>query len=265
MRTDSKNTAANVTDSHDDSDHRKARRAPSSLSISAVVKGKDVNFKPWSETADITSLSSSGAGFFITVPCTVGQLVSLIMPMPPQFRKYDLDKRLYRVWGLVQYCYESGGEDSPGFHVGVALIGKDAPESYTMSPQQSYRVSGMERNGLWKVEELEGTFTKRSSTRYWNAIDTTLYQLDDEQRTVATEKTVTENISQSGALVFSELRVAVGDRIKLQSNSPSYSGLCVVRHRRIGPDDRTRLHLEFVDDAFPILEIETPIEEAGEH
>jgi hypothetical protein len=180
-------------------------------------------------------------------------------------RRYDQEKRLYRVWGLVQHCYEAGGEGSSGFHVGVALIGKEAPDSYAVRPNQCYRVSGMARNGLWKVEELEQTFKTRSSIRYWNSIETSLYQLDDQQHPIAAEKTVTENISETGALVFSDLRVAAGDRIKFQTNSPPFSSLCIVRHRRIGADDRTRIHLEFVDNSFPILEIEAPIEEEGEH
>ena len=240
-------------------------RPPVTPKLSAVIKGKDRNLKPWSETADVTSLSSSGAGFFLTVPCEVGCLVSLLLPMPVGLRKYDHEKRLYRVWGLVQHCYEAGGDNSTGFHVGVALIGKEAPAGNVLQPNRSYRVSGMDRNGLWKVEEVDRSFRKRSSMRYWNAIETTLYQLDEELHHISVEKTVTENISETGASVFSELRIAVGDRIRFVSSAPAFSSLSVVRHRRIGIDDRTRIHLEFVGDYFPILEIESPVEEAGEH
>ena len=137
--------------------------------------------------------------------------------MPVGLRKYDHEKRLYRVWGLVQHCYEAGGDNSTGFHVGVALIGKEAPESNLSQPNQPYRVSGMDRNGLWKVEELERSFRKRSSMRYWNAIEASLYQLDEELHHISAEKTITENISETGASVFSELRIAVGDRIKFVS------------------------------------------------
>ena len=185
--------------------------------------------------------------------------------MPADLRKYDHEKRLYRIWGLVQYCYEAGGDNLTGFHVGVALIGKNAPVSNLLRPNQSYRVSGMDRNGLWKVEELERPFIKRSSVRYWNAIETSLYQLDDRLRHVSSEKTITENISETGASVFSDLRIAVGDRIKFTSISPSFSSLSIVHHRRIGIDDRTRIHLEFVENSFPILEIESPVEQVGEH
>lgn len=252
------------TEAGETSSDRKISRANSLPELNAVIKGKDAHFKPWSETAAVTSLSSSGAGLFVPVPCVAGQLVSLIVAMPMHLRKYDNDKRLYRVWGLVQYCYESGG-DSNGYHIGVALIGKNAPDSYTTSPMQSYRVSGMDRNGLWKVEELETSFKQRSSVRYWNSIETSIFQLDEELHSIASEKTVTENISESGATVYSELRVSVGDRIKIQTSSPPFSSLSVVRHRRIGIDDRTRIHLEFIENPFPILDIEAPIEEGGEH
>src|SRR5262249_35595441 len=162
---------------------------------------KDRNFRPWSETADATSLSSNGAGFFLSKECAVGRLISLIMAMPEHLRKYDHDKRLYRIWGLVQYCYEAGGDEASGFHVGVALIGRDAPESYQKNPMQSFRVAGMDRNGLWKIEELETSFKPRTSVRYWNSIEASLNQLDEEQHPIAVERTVTENISETGASV----------------------------------------------------------------
>jgi PilZ domain-containing protein len=229
------------------------------------VKGKDANFRAWSDTASLTSLSTSGAGLFLGRGCSVGCLVSLMLPMPIHLRRYDHDKRFYRVWGLVQHCYEAGGSDETGFHVGVALIGRDAPESYMQNPAQCYRVAGMDRHGLWRVEELETTFMKRGAVRYWNSIEASLYQLDDELRSLVAEQTVTENISETGASVFSELRISVGDKIKFQTSDPAFSSLCVVRHRRIGPDNRTRVHLQFVENTFPVLEVEDPIEEDGEH
>jgi len=243
----------------------KARIVKATPNLSVVIKGKDRNFRPWSETANATSLSNNGAGFFLSRECPVGCLVSLIMAMPPHLRGYDHDKRLYRIWGLVQYCYEAGGKNASGFHVGVALIGRDAPESYVTNPMQSYRVAGMDRNGLWKIEELETSFVQRTSVRYWNSIETAIYQLDEEQHTIAAEKTITENISETGASVFSDLRMAVGDRLKFKTSSPPFSSIAVVRRRRIGVDDRTRLHVEFLENAFPVLEIEAPIEEEGEH
>jgi hypothetical protein len=255
-----------LLDGHDQADNRRILRSgrlPPRMSV--VIKGKDKNFRPWSEKAVVTSLSGSGAGFFMSRDCSTGSLVSLIMTMPQHLRRYEHNKRLYRVWGLVQYCYEAAGDEDAGFHVGVALIGKEPPESYLKHPSQSYRVAGMNRDGLWRVVELDGTYQQRNSVRYWNSLEVSLYQLDEKRRSIAAEKTVTENVSEYGASVFSDLRVSVGDRIKFQCSSPPFSGLSIVRHRRIGVDDRTRLHLEFVENAFPILDVEAPIEEDGEH
>jgi hypothetical protein len=234
--------------------HAHKQNAASKPNLTAIVKGKDEKFTAWSENSEVTSLSSSGAGIFIPVPCPVGCIVSLMLPMPAEMRRYDLDKRLYRVWGLVQYCHAAVNGPA-GYHVGVALIGKDAPESYAKNPMQSYRVCGMRKSGLWKIEELDNSFKQRTSARYWNSIEGLIVLLDDAMKSREQENVVTENISESGAAVFSELRVAVGDRIKFQTHSPLFSSLSVVRDRRIGVDDRMRIHLEFVENPYPILEI----------
>src|SRR5690348_16308367 len=113
---------------------KKAVSSNGTSKISAVIKGKDAKFRPWSETAAVTSLSGSGAGFFLSRQCIVGRLISLILPMPIHLRRYDYDKQLYRTWGLVQYCYKAGGDEEAGYHVGVALIGQEAPESYHANP-----------------------------------------------------------------------------------------------------------------------------------
>lgn len=239
-----------------------AGNGASPQNLTAVIKGKDEKFASWSESAEVTSLSSSGAGLFLPVACSVGRLVSLMLAMPPLLRRYDHDKKLYRVWGLVQYCYEAGGESS-GFHVGVALIGKDAPESYSQDPMQSYRVCGTRKNGLWRIDELDTSFKQRASARYWNSIEGSIFLLDDEMHSKAQQDVVTENISETGAAVFSDLRVAVGDRIRFRTTAPSFSSLSVVRDRRIGIDDRMRIHLEFVENAFPILELKEKRETKG--
>src|SRR5262249_12478253 len=154
----------------------KPRRRNTTPKLTAVVKGRDARKKPWSDTAEVTSLSNNGAGLFMDQECIVGRLVSLIMPMPEDMRCYDHDKRFYRIWGLVQYCYRAGGDQEPGFHVGVALIGKDAPESYTRNALQSYRIIGSDRSGLWKVEELDTSFEPRKSPRQWRSVDVRLFR-----------------------------------------------------------------------------------------
>jgi hypothetical protein len=246
------------------SDHQPSRRRNSTPKLTAVVKGRDSRKKPWSETAKITSLSNNGAGLFMSQDCIVGRLVSLIMPMPEEMRSYDHDKRFYRIWGLVQYCYKTGGDEETGFHVGVALVGKDAPESYTKNCLQSYRIIGSDRHGLWKIDELDSSFEPRRAHRQWRSIDVRLFRLDAGQNTVASERTVTENVSETGASVFTDLRISVGDRLRFQTSSPEFTSIAVVRHRRIGLDDRRRIHIEFLEGIFPMLESDDVFEDEDE-
>lgn len=222
-----------------------------SASLSAVVKGKTGD-DSWTEVARVMSVSSSGAGFYLKRECPVGGLVSLMLPLSPHQRSYDYDKELYPVWGLVQHCHVLSADEVTGYHVGVAFIGKHPPESYRKNPTQNYRICGMNENGLWKVKETRAAFKTRQHMRYWKSIDLYLMLVDSKRAKVVGEKSVTENISKSGSSVISNLDVNVGDRVKFISEKYDFSGLAVVCNRQIGDDRRPRLHLEFVENTFPI-------------
>lgn len=223
----------------------------------AIIKGKESAATSWTETAELTSLSKNAAGFFLPRSCTAGRLLSLMLPMPSQLRCYDHDKKLYRMWGLVQHCYESTENENDGYHIGVAFIGKDAPVSYYRNPAQSYRVVGLGKDGLWRIDEFETAFIARKNLRYWVPIEASIFLLDNDLKTIADDEVRSENISKTGVSVFSKLRVKIGDRIKFASRNPAFSTVAIVRNRRIGPDDRTRIHLEFVEDDFPVTKIES--------
>lgn len=219
--------------------------------LSAVVKVKTGD-DSWKEVAQVVSISPSGAGLHLKHECHLGRLVSLMLPLPPHQRSYDHDKELYPIWGLVQHCHVLSDDDVADYHIGVAFIGKHPPESYRRNPMQNYRICGMKDNGLWKIKEVSAAFIKRRHMRYWKSIDLYLALVDSKRNKIAGEKTVTENISQSGAAVISNLDVSVGDRVKFISEQYNFSGLTVVCNRQFGDDGRPRLHLQFVENTFPI-------------
>lgn len=230
----------------------KRRADLTSMSLYTVVKVKEDAENFWKEVADVISVSASGAGFLLSRPCEVGRLVSLMMPMPPHLRCYDHDKELYRVWGLVQHCNEVKNGEEEGFQVGVAFVGRTAPESYGVDPATSYKICGMGDDGLWKVAESKGSFKKRQHMRYWTSIDLYLALVNNKKDAIRGEKTVTENISRSGAAVLTTLDVNVGDRVKFISEQFDFSGLAVVCNRQNGEGKPSRLHLQFVETMFPI-------------
>jgi len=224
------------------------------MSLYAVIKARDVaGGRQWKEVADLISVSPTGASFNLPRSVEAGTLVSLMIPLPPHMRCYDFDKEFYRVWGLVQHCAPMGGDDASfRFQIGVAFIGKSAPKSHHDNPQQHYRVSGVNEDGLWKVQETQSEFKQRTDVRFWTPIDLYLALIDRKDGSLGGERTTTENVSRSGAAVFTTLEVGIGDRVKFISEKYDFSGLAVVCNRQQGADDRTRLHLRFVATSFPI-------------
>lgn len=225
-------------------------------SIHAVIKAKDSDRGDWKEIADIASVSATGAGFYIQSECRVGTLLSLVLPLAPHLRCYDHDKELYRVWGLVQHCQPLSGDDLVGYHVGVAFIGKTLPESYAENPSQGYRICGIDEDGLWKITESRSEFKVRRYARYWTNVDPYLALIDAKKDAVLGERTCSENVSKSGAAVFSTLEAHVGDRIKFICEKFDFSGLAVVCNRQVGKDGKERLHLNFVENSFPVEKLD---------
>ena len=225
----------------------------STMSLHAVVKGREKEVdRPWKEVADLISVSPTGSSFNLPRPCEVGTLVSLMIPLPAHMRCYDYDKEFYRVWGLIQHCESVIADDPAKYHIGVAFIGKNAPASYKADPTQHYRISGVGEDGMWKVEESRTPFKKRSDVRFWRPVDLYLALIDTSDGSKGGERTVAENVSRSGAAVFTTLDVGVGDRVKFISEEYDFSGLAVVCNRQVGDDTRTRLHLKFVESTFPV-------------
>lgn len=223
----------------------------SSMSLHAVVKGKEGN-RQWKEVADLISVSPTGSSFNLPRPCEVGTLVSLMIPLPAHMRCYDFDKEFYRVWGLVQHCGSMTSDDPSSFHIGVAFIGKRTPESYKTDPLQHYRIAGVDDDGMWSVEESSTPFKKRTGVRFWRSIDLYLVRVDPLDGSTHGERTVAENVSRSGAAVFTTLNVGIGDRVKFISEQFDFSGLAVVCNVQVASDGRTKVHLEFVENKFPV-------------
>ncbi|HUS00008.1 MAG TPA: hypothetical protein VMZ26_18235 [Pyrinomonadaceae bacterium] len=218
----------------------------------AVVKGKEKGGRQWEKNADVISISLTGSSFNVTHKCEVGTLVTLAAALPAHLRFYDYDKEIYRVWGLVQYCEPTITEDSPSFHIGIAFIGKDCPQSYKADPRQHYRISGVGHDGMWNVAEMERPFKKRTGVRFWRNIDLYLAVISSKEGVTGGERATSENVSRNGAAVLTTLNLVVGDRVKFISERYDFSGLAVVCNVQRGDDARTRLHLKFVENTFPV-------------
>ena len=235
------------------SENRQAARVP--VELKTVVQVKESDEETWKEVITVTTISRSGASFMLSRPCAVAKLVALVLPMPPELRAYDHHAEVYPVMGLVQYCNESTVDDVTKYHVGVAFIGKQVPDSYKADPRQSYMISGMDAEGLWRITEAESTFKTRGHSRFWLAIDVSLTLIGKEKGNTVKEDAVTQNVSARGASVKCSLQAVAGDKVKFACKALDFYAIALVRNRKQPADAPATLHLEFIDDQFPIDKI----------
>lgn len=230
------------------------------LPLPARVEVKVDKASSWHEVVRLEDISAYGAGFSLTRPVKRGRLVLMMLPMPRQLRCYDHSESQYKVWGLVRRCVPvTLGKDSCKYVTGVAFIGKNAPSSYHEDPARLYDISHRGEEGIWHIadagaEEDESNLPKdvRRQTRFSIPETVTLEVMDEAGNVATSETTVTENVSEGGAAVFTSLDAGSGSFVRLSVLRNNIQIISIVRARRKGADGMTRLHLEFVDRLFPL-------------
>jgi hypothetical protein len=249
-------------DEHDEeaaagTEKRKASRTPTDLE--AIVQFQLAPEHTWKEHTQVLTVSKSGANFALTRKCDVGTLVELLMPLPAELRAYDLSEELYTVIGLVQYCHpDLTAGDKQTYSVGVAFVGKSFPEGHEENPTQNYHISGTTTSGMWQIKPSGSSFKVRAASRLWVPLPVTITRIKRDRALDHKEHTVTSNVSTSGAAVLCRLDVDIGDRIKFASKEHNFYSFGIVRNRQVEPGKVPVLHIEFVDDRFPVEKIAVP-------
>lgn len=241
------------------------RRLPRfSLALPVRVESRVSESVAWNEITRLTDVSAFGAGFNLKRPVKRGRLLQMTLPMPRQMRCYDYAEPQYRIWGLVRSCVTVENSPAEESHsVGVAFIGKRPPQSYIDDPAKLFEISHQEDGKLWTVidaaiqpDEVATPEDLRRHTRFSIPTNIIVDKIDEDGNVMATEPTVTENLSLSGTAIFSTLDVAIGEFVRVKSDHYNVSIISIVRGRRVGPDGIPRLHIEFVDRFFPLEGIE---------
>ncbi len=241
------------TNPHSSEEHRAEERIPSTLRT--VVQVKECDSKSWKEVTDVTTVSRNGAGFTLSRPCHVGRLITLVMPLDIELRAYDHDSEVYPVMGIVQYCNAATVNGETVYHVGVGFVGKQIPESFKSNPEQSYRINGMTKEGLWEISESESQFKNRKKPRYWVSMGISISLIQRADITNTKEETYTKNIGAGGMSVACTLAAKVGDKVKVAVRELDFYAIAVVRNRKTEEEETPTLHLEFLDAQFPVEKI----------
>ncbi len=217
--------------------------------------------KTWDEITRTRDISAFGTGFILSRPVKRGRLVFLTIPMPRKLRNYDYAESQYKVWGVVRRCITITEPISKAekYSIGVAFIGKEPPEDFLENPATVYDIIIRDENDFWKIKEAESNPDEtnlpcevRRHSRIKLPTNITVEILDDDGNPIVSEQTVTENISYSGAAIYTTLSPPVGSFVRLNSDQYNVSIISIIRGVRVGTDNIQRLHIEFVDRFFPL-------------
>ncbi len=230
-----------------------------SLSLPVRVQCRESATKEWSEVTRLVDVTPFGARLRLQRPIEIGRLLLLIAPMPRQLRCFDHVEDQYRVWSLVRNLRLLDPKKEKGrlVEIGVAFVGKRPPSSYFNDPAARYEIAkSIDEAGLWSVREdademlTELPGDKRKATRHSIPIEVQIETIGEEGEILRSETTVTENINERGAAVFTTLDAKRGHFVKV--SKPETQLLAVVRQRSVGANGITRLHLEFVGGEWPL-------------
>ena len=241
---------------------QKSRRSRERFALALPVRvtcRETLDFE-WSEMTRLVDVTPFGARLRLKRPTEEGRILLLTLAMPRQLRCFDHIEDQYRVWSLVRNVkmLDPATENGALVEFGVAFVGKYPPPSLAKDPARRYEIAKGLASGLWAVHEnsdrvlAEADSEKRKETRHNIPIEVTIEVFADNGTFAESENTVTENISPSGASVFTTLQLEEGRFVRMRNQQSGASIIAVVRNRRIGDDGIARLHLKFVGGKWPL-------------
>jgi hypothetical protein len=223
------------------------------LHLPVRVQGRETPDFEWNEITRLTNVTPFGAGFPLKHPTEKGRLLYMTIPMPRQLRVFDHVEDQYRIWAIVRYMKASVGEKGSQFNVGVAFIGKKQPASFEKEPWKRYDISTSVFQAQVPADDiLIPLVDQRAYTRHKMAVDMRVELVDINGEVVASEHTVTEEISTRGATIFTTLEIPEGRFIRVTSDQHRITAHAAIRSRSTGVDGIPRIHVEFIDKEWPL-------------
>jgi hypothetical protein len=224
------------------------------FALRAVVRWQVGAGQSREEISGLLDVTPHGATLLLTDPPELGQLLCLQLPGS---RTHAQGMQMWAlVWAVAQ-TGESSEAMPPRSCVSVIFVNDDVPSAGREGEASLYAYL-IEENGRLRLQRQQGVDSRdrqRRESRLSVPLEVTLEALRPDGTVLMREQTVTENISRSGAAVWTSLLIGARQAVRLTSERHGISILGVVRARRIGPDGIARLHLEFTGGQWPIEKI----------
>lgn len=217
------------------------------LSVPVRAMGHDPDGTSWEEMTATDDASFGGASFPLKHPHGVGQVLLLSLPLPRNFRRYDLAETSYRTYALVRNTRTTEGVARVA---GVMFLGRVPPKGFAAAPGGRFRLPEDSKTGP--------AVDRRRDERLQLFVNLRLRRRPGGGRSVE-EQTVTEDVSRGGARVFTTLTVSRGEALTVSDLADRVSTEAVVRNVHVGRDRVTRLNLQFAN----LAEFERLLRAAG--
>jgi PilZ domain-containing protein len=209
------------------------------LVLPVRIQGHAEDGTPWTEMSSTDDASFGGASMVIEHVVELGHVLSLSLPLPRRFRRYDLTEPGYHVYGLVRDVIVVGRTR----RLGVMFLGKSPPRGYEKNPGGRY---------LLPTDPAPKPKERRRYARLENAfLNLTLHRIDASGASVQEERTVAENLSKGGARVMTAMGVAKGEVVIVEEMGGDFRTRAEIRNVYIGEDRIPRLNLQFLDGEAP--------------
>jgi hypothetical protein len=210
-----------------------------SLSLPVQVHGYAADGGAWEEMTSSLDSSFTGAAFVLKHAVLTGQVLLLSLPLPKNFRRYDLTEPSYRIYALVRTVLQDAVK---GMHrVGVLFLGRSAPRGYDKNPGGRY---------LLPTDPAPG----RPERRQWHRLDVyfnlKLCRLDQPSGPQE-EQTIAENVGKGGARVLTSMPVVKGEIVMVEEVGGPFRTRAEICGVYIGKDRVPRLNLKFLDQQTP--------------
>jgi hypothetical protein len=243
-------------DRQDFNDKSRRLRERVALALPVRVQCRETADYEWHEVSRLVDVTPFGARLRLKRPTEQGRLLLLTLPMPRQLRAFDHVEDQYRVWSVVTNVKVLDPKTERGavIEFGVAFVGKHPPRSFQSDPTRRYRIDTIS-SGMWTLREETGEMDgahERAEARLDIPIEVTLEVFGDNGAVTDSESTVTENVSPTGASVFTASQLGPGRYVRMSSQQFGVSLLAAIRERRTGEDGITRLHLQFIGSQWPL-------------
>lgn len=228
------------------------------FALRAVVRWQSDGGLPREEVSGLLNVTPHGATLLLNDPPDPGHLLCLQLPgargNPHGMKMYAL------AWAVVVSGDSDGMEETEPRHTVSVVFVDEAPGGGRAEALTSYAYL-IEEDGRLRLQRHQtdrshnGQSQERRESRLSVPVEVLLEALRPDGTTLMREQTVTENISRSGASVWTSLMIGARQPVRLISERYGISLEAMVRARRIGPDGIARLHIEFTGGHWPLEKI----------